>query len=92
MSLIVKILSSLRTPVRPLLALFLFFMSSIFVIMLFFVEAPAANENLIFAAFGYVMGGLTIALNFYFGSSDGSKRKEAALQKVSNTTPDKDKP
>jgi len=60
-------------------------MSSVFIVMLFFVEIPTGNENLIFAAFGYVMGGLSTALSFYFGSSDGSKRKQAVLQKELET-------
>ena len=59
-------------------ALFLF--SASIVIMLFFVEIPEQNQRIVDMILGVIIGtGLVSVINFFFGSSKGSKDKDRQL-------------
>lgn len=62
------------------IAIFLF--SSAIVVMLFFVEIPDKNRDVINFILGVVIGtGLTGVFNFFYGSSKGSKDKTDMFKK-----------
>lgn len=46
---------------------------------LFFFEIAEANQRIIDVASGIILGWGTMIVGFYFGSSEGSKQKTAAM-------------
>ena len=63
-------------------ALFLF--SASIVIMLFVVEIPEQNQRIVDMILGVIIGtGLVSVINFFFGSSKGSKDKARQLDAIS---------
>lgn len=51
-------------------------------IMLFFIEIPDGNNEIVYMAVGIFMGIATTVAAFFFGSSQGSKEKDAGLAKA----------
>ncbi|PLX05230.1 MAG: hypothetical protein C0594_08010 [Marinilabiliales bacterium] len=50
-------------------------------IMLFFVQVPSENKTVIDFASGILFGtGFTMIIQYYFGSSDGSREKNSMLK------------
>lgn len=47
---------------------------------------PVANEKYIYAVSMLLIGIVTTIINFYFGSSEGSKRKTELLNAATDTT------
>ena len=66
-----------------ILASFIILAATAFGIMLFYVEVPEQNKRLVemFADI-YLFGGALMILQFFFGSSSGSKMKESILKKL----------
>lgn len=65
----------------------LFIFSASIVIMLFFVEIPESNQRIVDMILGVIIGtGLVSVINFFFGSSKGSKdkTKQIDLMKATN--------
>jgi hypothetical protein len=59
-----------------------FLFAVLFVIMLFFVEIPESNKRLVDVITGVIVGtGLTQVIQFFFGSSKGSKEKTSLMSK-----------
>ena len=54
--------------------------------LLFFKAIPEGNGELIFTAFGVLATGATGSWAFYFGSSQGSKDKDATIAEAINPT------
>lgn len=48
---------------------------SVLVILLFFVDMPRENSNLINTALGFIAGAMTTASGFYFGSTETQEKK-----------------
>jgi hypothetical protein len=63
------------------LAAFIMLAIAVFVAMLFYVDIPEGNSEIVYMAFGIFMGIGTSVAAFFFGSSQGSKDKEAYLNK-----------
>ncbi len=63
------------------LAAFIMLAIAVFVILLFYVTIPDGNNEIVYMAFGIFMGIGTSVAAFFFGSSQGSKDKEAFLNK-----------
>lgn len=51
---------------------------------LFFVEIPQDNKTIIDMVIGIIIGGFTSIMAFFFGSSKGSKDKQAEIEKLTN--------
>ena len=65
------------------LTIAVFSFSALIVIMLFFVEMPEKNRDVINFILGVVVGtGLTGIFQYFFGSSAGSKDKSKELEKL----------
>lgn len=66
-------------------AFLIFILASVVVVLLFFVEIPERNERLIDVAFGAVVGAaLMQVIQFFYGSSRGSKEKQDAIKQITN--------
>ena len=64
------------------LAIGVFLFSATIVMMLFFIEIPDENRDIVNFILGVVIGtGLTSIFNFFFGSSQGSKDKSDILNR-----------
>ena len=61
------------------LAGFIFIAFFALMIMLFFIEIPDGNNEIVYMSFGIFVGVVTTVAAFYFGSADGSKKKEAGI-------------
>jgi len=55
---------------RAYLAFSLVALMFILVILLFFIDMPRENSNLINTALGFIAGAMTTASGFYFGSTE----------------------
>lgn len=60
---------------RAYLAFSLVALMFILVILLFFIDMPRENSNLINTALGFIAGAMTTACGFYFGSSEQEKKR-----------------
>ena len=61
------------------LSSFIFVMFAVFMTLLFFVEIPEGNSEIVYMSFGTFIGiALTVAA-FHFGSSQGSKEKSNGI-------------
>ena len=58
---------------RAYLAFSLVALMFILVILLFFIDMPRENSNLINTALGFIAGAMTTASGFYFGSTEGQE-------------------
>lgn len=58
-----------------------FVMASLFImfILLFFVEIPEGNSEIVYMAFGIFLGIASSVAAFFFGSSQGSKDKDTSM-------------
>lgn len=61
------------------LAAFIMISLMILLLMLFFVEIPEGNSEIVYMAIGIFMGIVSTVAAFFFGSSQGSKDKETSL-------------
>lgn len=59
---------------RAIIAFLLLAMSFILIMVLCFVEIPRENNAIINTSVGFILGALTSATGFYFGSSDTEKK------------------
>jgi hypothetical protein len=64
------------------LASFVMFVLAALLIMLFWVEIPEGNGEIIYMAIGMFLGIASSVAAFFFGSSAGSKEKQAGIDKM----------
>lgn len=65
------------------LAFFWSIIGALFIILVLFVEIPEPNKRIIDTLIGFVFGAIIPAIiNFFFGSSDGSKTKTGLLDRI----------
>lgn len=64
------------------LASFIMLSIVVLLILLFFIEIPERNSEIVYMAIGIFMGIVSTVAAFFFGSSAGSKNKEDGLLKA----------
>lgn len=64
------------------LAGFIFIAFFTMMLLLFFIEIPAGNSEIVYMSFGIFVGVVTTVAAYYYGSADGSKKKEAGIMDV----------
>tara|TARA_R110001592_G_scaffold321960_6_gene600703 strand:+ start:312 stop:848 length:537 start_codon:yes stop_codon:yes gene_type:complete len=66
-------------------ALCIFGFSALIILLLFFVQIPSDNQRIIDMAIGILIGtGLVGVIQFFYGSSEGSKTKGEIIRKIKN--------
>lgn len=64
------------------LAAFIMVSLMILLVMLFFVQIPEGNSEIVYMAIGIFMGIVSTVAAYFFGSSSGSKQKEEGLMQA----------
>lgn len=64
------------------LASFIMLVLSVLLVLLFYVEIPEGNGEIIYMAIGIFMGIASTVAAFFFGSSSGSKDKQAGIDRL----------
>ena len=77
-----------RSNIRFTLALLVLAIGLAFVVGLFFLEVPEGNQRIMDLSAGIVLGWGTLALAFYFGTSESSAQKTELLAHRPTGEPD----
>lgn len=64
---------------RALLTILIVVILALLIAGLFFIKIPAENKDLVNIGLGFIAGMATTIVTYYFGSSDGSRRKTDML-------------